>query len=354
MFSQAVAQGGSKNLMISPLSVSLVLSMIKHGLSEKDQEELERIVHLPKDENVLKGCAHRLMDQLKAAGFDVANLVYLNKEYRLNPTYQQGISQCYQSKVVSGTSADDINRWVEEKTRGQIIKMVEQKDLDSFFVALLNAIYFKSSWVDAFSRSMTKPENFHVDDTQMIKVEMMHDERSVDYFENGQCQAIKLPYKNCHEAKMLLILPKKGEHFSSINEAFFDEVNKGMQKQEVRIALPKFAISHEINMKDLLNKMGVSNLFGKPDFTPLVDGEHAHSKNALKDLYVSEVKQKSALEVDEKGTEASTVTMLTVRCESCLMPEPTKAEIIFNRPFMACLVKEETPILMSVIQNPKA
>jgi serine protease inhibitor len=98
-----------KNILISPLSVSLVLSMLRHGLSTESQEELTKYLFLPQDEDVLKGCAYQLMGDLKAAGFDIANLVYLNEKYRLNPDYLKDVSGAYQSQVLNGSSAEEIN-----------------------------------------------------------------------------------------------------------------------------------------------------------------------------------------------------------------------------------------------------
>ena len=113
------AQDEKKNLLISPLSVSLVLSMIKHGLSPQSQKALETVAYLPMNEEELQGCAYRLMEELKAAGFNIANLVYLNDQYRLNPDYQKSVAGAYQSQVLNGTSAADINDWVKDRTQGQ-------------------------------------------------------------------------------------------------------------------------------------------------------------------------------------------------------------------------------------------
>lgn len=351
MLNKITSQKDSKNVVISPLSISLVLSMIKHGLSVKDQTELEKVLHLPSDEKELQGCAFRLMDQLKAAGFDIANLVYLNNKYRLNPDFQNVVSQSYQSKVESGTSAKEINAWVQEVTHGQIKNIISQDELQLFFVALLNAIHFKAIWSKPFKTDRTVPGDFFVTPSNKVTVDLMADTKKVGYFENSQCQAFRLDYEKS-DVSMILILPSPGFSVSSIDENLFDEIVKGLNSQDVKMTLPKFDLQHEINLIPLLQSMGVTNLFQKPDFSPLIDANHPPSLAVLKDLYVATVKQKSVLKIDEKTTEASTVTFVVVKSEASIPNEKPK-EIHFNRPFMAALVQGKTPILFGLINNPK-
>ena len=70
-------------------------------------------------------------------------------------------------------------------------------------------------------------------------------------------------------------------------------------------------------------------------------------------LFVSEVKQKSFVEVNEEGTEAAAVT--TVRMTFSAMPVPQNAfNMIVDRPFLFVIADDQTKsiLFMGVIYDP--
>jgi serpin B len=70
-----------------------------------------------------------------------------------------------------------------------------------------------------------------------------------------------------------------------------------------------------------------------------------------KDLFISNVKQKTYIKVDEKGTEASAVT--SVEVETTSMP-PELPKIVFDRPFVYGIIDVETgiPLFIGIMENP--
>lgn len=340
------------NQLISPLGISFLLSMIKHGVGPEDQAEIERIGRLPSSETALRVSAFELIEKLKKKGLDIAGLLYLNPKYRLDSVYQSLTSQYYQSKIEVGTSVDPINKWVQTITHGQIKEILNQADLNDFFVVLANAMYFKGQWMEAFKPENTVLENF-VAPTKTIQVQMMHKTDDVQYFEDADCQAIKLSYQDKQAFSLLLVLPKQQNDFSFVDADKFVAISRGLSSETVKIALPKFKLEQEVDVKALLEDMGMDHLFKKADFTPLVDKAHAPSKEALPDLRISKMKQKSTLECDEEGTVAATVTAAVVVKECCIAPREPK-EICFDRPFLAALVTDEAPVLFGVVRDPSS
>lgn len=347
-----IAESKTDNQLISPLGISFLLSMIKHAVGPEDQEEIERIIHLPHGEKELKVSAYEFIKKLMNNGFNIAGLLYLNPQYRLNPDYQTLASLYYQSMAESGSSADQVNAWAKKVTNGQIKEIITQEDLIDFFVVLANAIHFKAKWAKPFEADDTYPENFATP-TKEVKVDMMHQTSECGYYEDEHCQAIKLAYLE-NESSMLLILPKNDNDFSFFNGSHLEAINEGLKSETVKIALPKFKLEQEVDVKKMLEEMGMDHLFKQPDFSPLVDMEHAPSKSALPELFISQIKQKSALECDEEGTEASTVTVAIVTQECCMMSPKSDKEIRFDRPFLAILSLAQDPILCGVIRDPSA
>lgn len=70
-----------------------------------------------------------------------------------------------------------------------------------------------------------------------------------------------------------------------------------------------------------------------------------------KDLYISEVKQKTFIKVDEKGTEAAAVT--SVAPETTSMPVELP-RVVFDRPFVYVIVDVTTgiPLFIGIMENP--
>ena len=91
----------------------------------------------------------------------------------------------------------------------------------------------------------------------------------------------------------------------------------GMMAQKanftVKLMMPKFEVSFEDVLNPELVTLGMGIAFdeGRADFSQM---NAAHSKG----LYISEVKHKTFIRVDEKGTEAAAVTSVAID-ESALL-----------------------------------
>ncbi len=341
-----MAKSTTDNVLVSSLGIALLLSMIKPGVGPDDQEEITTLLHLPKDENTLKESAFRLIKKLQSSGIDIASLLYLNDHYRLNPDYQNLASQYYRSKVQSGSSATEVNAWVKHATNGKIQDIISQDDLTDFFLVLANAIHFKGEWSQPFNETDTVQDDFHTPNGK-VKVDMMHTVNKCQYFENNDCKLIELTYKNHPDIKLKLILPEKNNDFSCFNSG-----HMMTQKETVAIALPKFKIEYETDVKELLSTMDVDHLFNQPDFAPLADLNHGPTKAALPKLQISKMVQKTTLEFHEKGTEASASTAAVIVQESFKPIPPYSKEVNFNRPFFVDLSFKDTTLFFGIVRNP--
>ena len=354
IFQKFIAESQTENLLVSPLGISLLLAMIKHGISQDDQEEIERIIYLPQEESVLQQSAFRLIKKLTDNGLDFASLLYLNGHYRLNPEYKSFVSQHYQAKVVSGFTADPVNAWVKTATNGQVKEIISQNDLINFSLVLVNTIHFKGIWAKPFKPGKTYSADFMAPAGKM-KTPMMHIDDEFEYFKDDKCQAVRLPYSDKSEFSMLLVLPKENNDFSFVeNLSLAEVILEGMAPEKVQLAVPKFKIEQQVDVKEILGKMGVVHLFENPDFSKLVDLEHPATREVLPELRISKIVQKSVLACDEEGTEASSVTA-EILIEKGIEIGPEDAKIInFNRPFIAALLFQGGPIQIGLIRSPTA
>uniref|UniRef100_A0A672IXV5 Alpha-1-antitrypsin homolog n=1 Tax=Salarias fasciatus TaxID=181472 RepID=A0A672IXV5_SALFA len=127
-----------------------------------------------------------------------------------------------------------------------------------------------------------------------------------------------------------------GYRFQHWTQSFF--------KNNVDLSLPKFSISAEASLKQILQELGVTDAFSAAaDFSGLSED--------IK-LKVSKVSHQAALSVDETGTEAAAAT--TVEFERMSLLESFKLKL--NRPFLVFIVDSstETILFMGKINNPTA
>jgi len=72
----------------------------------------------------------------------------------------------------SPTAVTTINTWVKERTNGKIEKMVDNISAEIVMI-LINAVYFKGDWRDAFDIKLTKNGLFTALDGAKLSVPMM-------------------------------------------------------------------------------------------------------------------------------------------------------------------------------------
>jgi serpin B len=106
-------------------------------------------------------------------------------------------------------------------------------------------------------------------------------------------------------------------------------------------------MDYESSLNDSLTALGMGVAFteGKADFTGMRDQN---------DLYISEVKHKAIVEVNEEGTEAAAVTSVEIRATS-LRIEPQRFTFVADRPFLMMIrdQRTDTILFMGVVVEPK-
>jgi serpin B len=161
--------------------------------------------------------------------------------------------------------------------------------------------------------------------------------------------AIDLAYgDSCYS--MTIILPENGLDIISVlddlDETTWEEIIAGFQDHELDLfQMPKFTLEYEINMNDVLAALGMSQAFdmSSADFSRMRD-------DLSGGLYISDVKHKTFIAVDEAGTEAAAVTSVATG-ELSLGPM-----MIIDRPFIYA-IRERTSgtiLFIGMVTDPGA
>lgn len=216
-----------------------------------------------------------------------------------------------------------------------IVDRISPNDL----IILLNAIYFKEDWFEPFKKELTKVHPFTNLNRTVSDVEMMYSKGDM-YFENEEALAFSKPYKE--RFSFIGILPKKEGDFN-LNDLNIEDLMRKRSYGSTFIGIPKFEIEDNIKIVEILKSLGLNTCFtANADFSKLFENEASNISNVI---------QKTAIKVNEKGTEASAVTSIGMR-KSCIRFEEPK-EIILNRSFAFMIYDEEwdVPLFIGKIIN---
>jgi len=352
---------GNLNIFISPSSISLALSMVYNGANGETQKAMEQTLEL-KGMTVeqVDNASLQLMNLLKnpdpKVEISIANSIWARKGVVFNPDFLAVNQKYYQARVESldfnqDSAVETINQWVFDSTRGKIPSIVGKPIPQDLVMFLINAIYFKGTWTYEFSKDLTLERDFFPAENSPLKVPMMEQQRKdFLYLENNLFQAVSLPYGENKRLRMLILLPKEdlAGFLEKLNLENWDKWRRGLEEKEGTLILPKFKIEYEKELKETLSALGMEIVFDsfRADFSKLAEN-----------TYISFVKHKTYVDVNEEGTEAAAVTSVGV-FEGAL-PNQQEIKTFYmevNRPFFFAIEDRETQevLFMGIVNNPKS
>ena len=358
-----VDQSG-KSFIYSPLSITYVLGMVNDAAIGDTEKELEQTLGFHKGGiKAVNDYCKKLIDGLPKVDnkvtLDIANAIFLNKDYALKQQFQQDMQNYYDAKAEaldfsSPQTLEHINGWCNDKTKGMIPKILDE--VNPYMVSyLLNAIYFKADWASKFDSKNTKDETFTTK-TGSTTLPMMHQYVLISYLKTNTYSAVILPYGNSLW-NMTVMLPEEGATIDDlIKQVTLSRLpnNPGWmcgtggyfyQGYEVDLKLPRFETASdtdELGLVELMKKMGIKQAF---------DSDFAEIPNMCEDrnLYISMMRQKAKIKVNEEGSEAAAVTVAGVNATTAVSPqEYPKATFHANRPFVYVISEASSGVILFV------
>ena len=334
--------------VVSPMSVSYLMGMLANGADGQTRQEIMKAIGCEKvslrDLNEFYQMLITHANHFdKATTINIADYIALNCPYQLKDGFASTMQNYYKAGVESldfskASTLKRINRWCSDHTDGMIPKIIEQVDADAVSY-IMNAIYFNGTWTDKFDTRQTKLENFQSYTRDIKKTQMMHRDGKYQYMDNADFAAVNLPYGN-GSYSMTVILPNRGksidEVMAGLDAKKVGELRRSMDECVVDLKLPRFTISQETSLNDIISKLGAPTMFTSgADFSNFASGN----------LSISKMLQKAKIEVSEEGTKASAVTMAMVAM-TALRPEPRKVEFHANRPFIYMITEHSTGAIL--------
>ena len=237
------------------------------------------------------------------------------------------------------TTLDIINQWATDHTDGMIPNLLNPNDLqDPNLVSfLLNAICFKGAWANPFEEGMT--ENAYFDNMRRTAM-MMGQINEFQYAETDLYQSVILPYGN-GSYQMTLFLPYGWKTIDDVLEALNGTNWNAAEYKDyhVMLRMPRIETDTDQNLKDIMASLGMPNAFQEYDGHGFMDfcyfGDNEENSDQC---WISMMKQKAHLKLDEKGTEAAAATVIEMTAGG----SPQYAEFIADRPFLYIISERST------------
>jgi len=320
------------NLFFSPYSISTALAMTYAGAKDETEKQIAQTLCFPdiqkdKFHNVFGKIIKNLNKQSEKGVFElnVANALWGQRGLDFLPEFLNTVKTDYDAnleQVDFKTQAEEvrktINSWVENKTKDKIKELLKQGMIDSMTrLVLTNAIYFKGKWGSQFKPGQTQDSQFTLLSNDKTNVPMMSQKRDFNYMENDNMQALEMPYEN-NDLSMVIFLPKKIDGINELEKQLTVENLKNwlsnLHKKEVQVFFPRFKMTSEFSLADILSQMGMKDAFSeKADFSGMTGN---------RDLFISAVVHKAYVDVNEEGTEAAAATGVTMKVTSVAAPMP--------------------------------
>jgi len=352
LFSEVLKEsGGADNVIVSPLSLNIALAMVWNGADGDTRDAIQEAIGMsrfPADEvnAYFKKLTEALLKTDPSTKLALANSIWANKAFPFKQTFYDLNSAWYDAKVSvldfsDASTPTVINNWCSDNTNGLIKEMITEIPADAIMY-LLNALYFKGIWSDGagFVKKDTKDEPFQKSDGKSVTVSMMSQHSIQLCFADEKLSLAALPYGN-GAFRMVFILPASGtveELAEQLTEdGYLASCLENAYSYDLNLYIPKFKIEYEADMNAPLKALGMEIAFDmdKADFTGMSD---------LRGVYISKVKQKAYIDVNEEGTEAAAVTSVEMSFTSAGPTTPRTFRA--DRPFIYLIQETSTGVIL--------
>lgn len=332
------------NLFVSPASIAIAFAMVHAGAKGATADELAKTMHVEDTAKLHPGLAGTLARWDAASGgleLDVANRLFGEKTVKFEQPYLDLTKTIFAAPLepldFKGASADartHINDWVALQTKDKIKDLLPPSGVtpDTRLV-LVNAIYFKAQWTEAFQESNTKDAQF-TGGKSKATVKMMNrtDRYKLGIAKDAKLRTVEMPYEG-DEYSMVIVLPDDPKGLADVEKALTADALKswidGATHQRVALGVPRFEIEpgEALELRRPLEKLGIVTAWdaSKADFTGIAP--------ASEQLVISEAYHKAFIAVDEAGTEAAAATAISMKAGSAA-PTDEPIPFVADHPFL--------------------
>ena len=344
LFKTSMEEG--ENTLISPLSVLYALAMTANGADGETLAQMEQVLGMDVDNlNSYMLAYLDLLPEAKDYKMGLANSIWFkdDPDFTIEQRFLQTNADyygagAYKAAFDEGTR-NDINNWVKEHTDGMIPEILDEIPEEAILY-LVNALAFDAKWDDEYDEFQIREGRFTMEDGTCQDVDMMHSDEHT-YLEDDLATGFIKYYKDRRYA-FAAMLPNEdvtvSQYVDSLTGEHLRDLLSNPQEVAVVAAIPKFETEYSIEMRNVLQEMGMTDAFDwrAADFSKLgtynVDGVN---------ICINRVLHKTFISVSEKGTRAAAATAVEIATEGAMEIVECK-EVILDRPFVYMLIDCQT------------
>ncbi len=346
------------NIIISPLSASLMLGMLMNGADGETLAQMQQALGFEGlQQSEINDWYKQLIETLPTLDtvsiVKIANAIWVQNDFPVLPEFVDVNRSFFNAtaenvNMKDPATADRINQWAANNTNDLIKNVVNPRDIENCVMVLANALYFRSRWAAPFDPSFTHRSDFDPLNGSRIKPETMEGELYAPYAVTPAGQLLELDYKS-HRYCMDILLPDKDKDIrqvlADLTSSDWNSMIEQLNYNLVLVRMPKFKLKYDRALTNVLKAAGMPRAL-----TPAAEFPYLSPVPT----YLDWVKQACYLAVDEDGTEAAAVTIGGDYATSA-EPEPI-IEFFVNRPFFLVIrEKQKGNILFTaMITNPEA
>lgn len=323
----------TENVALSPLSVTMALSMIANGAEAETLDELVQFMDA-EDLRALNSTNAKLLTNLPRLDSKVnltcANAVWADPDLGITTDFKKSLAKTYSAGIFEEAIGSEsllkrINGFVSDKTRGMIPSMLDKLP-DNTLLAAVNAMYFKAEWQTKFDKSLTRKATFYNHGTHGTLVDMMtanSNSNGFTFLSNNKMYGVILPY-GIGTFSMTLLEPVNGVSLTEVATSLASgdfPARDGMIKA---VSMPRFSVDTKMRLSSLLQSLGLERVF---------DSRCAQLPGISSNpCSLSDVHHAVRVDLEEDGTVAAGSTVAEIAATSSGTSSRTR--FTFDRPFI--------------------
>ena len=341
-----------QQVLVSPFSASLALSMAMNGATGETLNEMMKVVGFEGTTlDEVNAFNEKLMKELimvdKTTKISFANSLWLDN-VTPQETYKATLDNHYNAEIftrdfTTAGTLDAINGWCSKATNGNIRRMYDKLPNDLKFL-LINTTYFKAEWAKPFTK--ITDGKFTKENGEVQTVTFMQGEHEAYYYKTDKF-TLDVIYYRTGGFNFSIIMPNDGV---SIDECMEELAGGALYHEnlmnnaelggyvDLDLTMPMYDAEFKTDIIPALMSMGIKKAFHETaaEFpNMIVEG----------DMYINHAMQATRFKVDELGAEASTATSVGGGDLLATAP-PKKRKLVVDRPFIFCVKEQSTETIL--------
>jgi len=344
-----------KNIVVSPVAVQLALAAVAQGARGSTKRQITQLLNagIPKSQGqnayaaltkALKGQGSDQSESKTAQIKSTTNLVL--GQQSAQDQFIESIKTCFDGEVKkcdfrqnTQKCRDQINQWVTNKSGFKSQNPLTQNAVSGNTKMLsIGTMQLKGTWGKQFRKNIktTQGQFYPLGEQKPTQVKTLETEGDFNYFEDEQMQVLGVQTQE-KQLTMYVILPKQRHGLNKLEK---QRIQYGQQLQEImdrcdsrkqslKVQLPAFQITYNMDAKQTLRKMGIEDAFDgdQADFSGISDEPEEHllkhgrrQTGGLEDidvkkagqqykqqhqLHLNKLIQQATIQVDENGLDAA-------------------------------------------------